>query len=326
LANAVLHKLKDRYGEIVDIMGDDVLPVVQCILSRQRIRLQGLIPGSTLRWEHIIAPGLLWFEKAFDYEYSYGAEGYLVAPYIWLWLFARVLPTEDERLYQFLTEWEFNDYQQLLHLETGKGPTGKITWQNFESFCCYIRILRSLWFKDEQEVVFKRLHQGCKKLRDDQNTIVVNRRLYYAEAIHQYSTKATSTKDVVTKHDETLDAEYQLYNVILNGQSASAGDFFLSVQTPARQFTSSSRFRREIVREVGQCKFVKEKLNQATFNEERNKSAGPADFFMLYTTAETPDDIALPDRSGIVDKSSWNTYFGPFAGRAFWYAHYPEEQ
>ena len=144
LVNAVLRKLKDRYGEIVDVMGDDVLPIVQCILSRQPIRLRGFIPGSNLRWEHIIAPGLLWFEKASGYEYSYGAEGYLVAPYIWLWLFARVLPTEDERLYQFLTEWEFNDYQRLLHLETGKGPTGKITWQDFETFCCYFRILRSL--------------------------------------------------------------------------------------------------------------------------------------------------------------------------------------
>lgn len=326
LANTVLHKLKDRYGEIVDVMGDDVVPVVQCILSRQRIRLRGFIPGSTLRWEHIIAPGLLWFEKASGYEYSYGAEGYLIAPYIWLWLFARVLPTEDERLYQFLTEWEFNDYQRLLHLETGKGPTGKITWQDFETFCCYFRILRSLWFKDEQEVEFKRLHQGCKKLRDDKNTIVVNRRLRYAEAAHQYSTEATSAKDVVTKHDGTLDAEYQLYHVILNGQSASAGDFFLSVQTPARQFTPSWSFRCEIVREVGQSKLVKEKLNQETYNEERNKSAGPADFFILYTTAETPDDIALPDRSGLVDKSSWNSYFGPFAGRAFRYARSQDEE
>jgi len=320
LADNVLYKLTDRYSEIVNVMGDNVLPVVQCILSRQRIRLRGLIPGSTLRWEHIIAPGLLWFENASGYGYSYGAEGYLIAPYIWLWLFARVLPTDDEHLHRFLTEWEFNDYQRLLHLETGKGPTGKITWQDFETFCCYFRILRSLAFKDGQEVEFKRLHEGCKKLRDDKNTIVVNRRLRYAEAAHQYSTKGTSAKDVVTKHNGTLNAQYQLYHVILNGQSASAGDFFLSVQTPTRQFTPSCPFRCEIVREVGQSKFVKEKLNQKTYNEERNKSAGPADFFILYTTAETPDNIALPDRSGLVDKSSWNSYFGPFAGRAFRYA------
>jgi hypothetical protein len=177
--------------------------------------------------------------------------------------------------------------------------------------------LRSLWFKDEQEVEFKRLHQGYKKLRDDENTMVVNRRLYYTEAVHQYNTKATSAEDVVTKHDGTLDARYQLYNVIHNGSSAPAGDFFLSIQTPARQFTPSSPFHHEIVREVGQSKFVGGKLKRETYDEERKKSAGRADFFILYTTAETPDDITLPDRSGLVDRSSWDSYFGPFAGRAF---------
>jgi hypothetical protein len=325
LANTVLLKLKDRYGEVVDIMTDDVLPIVRCILSRQRIRLRGFIPGSsTLRWEHIIAPGLLWFEKAPGYEYSYGAEGYLVAPYIWLWLFARVLPTEDERLYQFLTEWEFNDYQRLLHLETGKGPTGNTTWQDFETFCCYFRVLRSLWFKDEQEVEFKRLHQGCKKLRDDKNTIVVNRHLNYAEAIHQYSTKAISTQDVVTKHTGTLNTDNQLFHVILNASSAPAGDFFLSIQTPP-----SPSFRcpqSKIVREVGQCKFINGKLDKKKYNEERNKSAGSDDFFILYTTTETPDDLALPDRSGLVDRSCWMSYFGPFAGRAFIASRYAGSQ
>ena len=100
----------------------------------------------------------------------------------------------------------------------------------------------------------------------------------------------------------------------------------LSQLTPVWQFTPSWSFRCEIVREVGQSKLVKEKLNQETYNEERNKSAGPADFFILYTTAETLDDIALPDRSGLVDKSSWNSYFGLFAGRAFRYACPQDEE
>ena len=318
LANAILFQLKDRYKEVISMMRDDLLPVVQCILSRQPIRLQELIPGSDLRWEHITAPGLLWFEKieeASGSEYSYNTWGYLVAPYIWLWLLARLLPPENtERLCQFLRKWEFNDYQQLLHLQTGKGPAGKVTWQNFETFCCYFRILRSLGFGDGQEVGFKLLHSGCKKLRDDENTIVVNRQLDYAEAARRYNTKAASAKDVVTNHAGTLDADKQLFKVILNAPSASAGDFFLSIQTPAQPFR---HYQSEIVREVGQCKFINGGLNKTTYNEERNKSAGPADFFILYTTAETPDDIALPDRSGLVDRSSWKSYFGPFAGRAY---------
>jgi hypothetical protein len=280
-----------------------------------------------LRWEQITAHGLLWFEKGEEAsDYSYDVLGYLVAPYIWLWLLARLLPPENtERLPQFLREWEFNDYQQLLHLQTGKGPTGNVTWQNFEKFCCYFRILRSLGFEDGQEVQFKRLHSGCKKLRDDKNTVVVNRQLDYAEAAHQYSTEATSAKYVVTKHVGTLDADNQLFHVILNAPSASAGDFFLSIQTPAQRSTSFRRFRAKLC-EAGQCKFVKEKLNKETYNEERSKSAGPDDFFILYTTSETSDDIALPDRSGLVDKSCWMSYFGPFASRAFIASRYVDSQ
>jgi hypothetical protein len=38
---------------------------------------------------------------------------------------------------------------------------------------------------------------------------------------------------------------------------------------------------------------------------------------MLHTQTEISDDCALPDRSGLVDASCWDSYFGPFAGRAF---------
>jgi len=80
------------------------------------------------------------------------------------------------------------------------------------------------------------------------------------------------------------------------------------------------------VRDVGLCKLAKEKLEQETYDVERNKSAGPDDFFILYTTTETPDDLALPDRSGLVDESCWMSYFGPFAGRAFIASRYADSQ
>jgi hypothetical protein len=327
LADTIIVTLKNCYSEAISTMRGNFLPVVQCILSRQPIRLQEFIPGSDLQWERITAHGLLWFEQieeASGSEFDHDPWGYLVAPYMWLWLLARPLPPRNtKRLCQFLREWDFNDYQQLLYLQTGQGVTRKATWQNFETFCCYFRILLSLGFEDGQEVGFKDLHSGCKKLRDDKNTIVVNRHLNYAEAIHQYSTKATSTQDVVTKHTGTLNTDNQLFHVILN---ASAGDFFLGIQTPPQRSTSFRRSQSKIVREVGQCKFIKEKLDKETYNEERDKSAGPEDFFMLYTTTKTPDDIALPDRSGLVDESCWLSYFGPFAGRAFIASRYVGSQ
>jgi hypothetical protein len=322
LADAIHFKLRDRYRDAISVMTGHTFPIVQCILSRQLIRLQDLIPGSDWRWEYVTAAGLLWFERTTtDYDYDYNAPGYLVAPYIWFWMLARLTPSEDtDRLYRFLREWEFNDYKELLRLQTGKGPSGMMTWQNFETFCCYFRILRSLGFGDGQEVSLKSLHSGCKKLRDDKNTMVMNLHLGYAEAVHQQSTMAASAnKHVDTKHSGTLDTDNQLSYVILNAPSAPAGDFFLSIKTSVRVQTSPKRKRvqSQIIREVGQCELIQTKVTKDTYNEERNKSAGSDDFFILYTPTKISDDFALPDRSGLVDKSCWDSYFGPFAGRAY---------
>ena len=299
LADAIYAGLMDRYSEAVYVLDHDLLPVIQCVLFRQRIRLQDVIPGSDLRWEHVAALGLIWFERT-EADDDYDASGYLIAPYIWLWIFARLSPFEDaEHLCQFLRNWQFNDYAELLHLTTGEGPPRNTTWQSFEAFCCSFRILRSLGFKYGQEMPLKLLHSGCK-LRDDQETIVVNQHLKVAEALQQY-----------TRHSGTLNADAQLSHVTPNGTSAAAGDFSLSIESPNGMGSQG-----KIVREVGQCKLTRKKLTQDAYNAERNKSAGPDDIFMLYTDTEISDDFALPDRSGLVDASCWDSYFGPLSGRA----------
>jgi hypothetical protein len=186
LADAILIKLKDRYNEALFLLEDSTLPIAHCILSRRLIRLRDNIPGSDLRWENVASSGLIWFESI-EIDDVYGPRGYLVAPYIWLWMLARLPPEKNtKRLCQFLNTWKFNDYEQLLNLETGQGFLGDVTWQSFEIFCCYFRILRSLGFEDEK-VPLTLLHSGCK-LRDDQETMVVNRHLDFARAVHQYWT------------------------------------------------------------------------------------------------------------------------------------------
>jgi hypothetical protein len=245
LANDLYAKLMDRYEEAVSVLQGYTFLIVQCILSRQRDRLQEAIPGTNLRWEQVTASGFIWFEGTGAY---YNTPGYLVAPYIWLWMLAR-LPTSHntKRLCQFLRKWQFNDYTELLPLATGEGLSGNTTWQNFEAFCCSFRTLRSLGFGDREEVPLKSSHAGCK-LRDDRNTMVVNRLPDNADA--------------------------QLSYVILNGTSAPAGDFFFSIEIPTPNGRGDLG---ETVREVGQCKLVQRELTQATYNAERKKSAGPDD-------------------------------------------------
>jgi hypothetical protein len=126
-----------------------------------------------------------------------------------------------------------------------------------------------------------------------------------------------STEEVDTRNRGSLNADDQLSYVILNAPSASAGDFFLSIETSARPSPERKGGQGDIVREAGQCKSIQKKLTRDTYDEERNKSAGPDDIFMLYTDTKISDDFALPDRSGLVDKSCWRSYFGPFFGRAF---------
>jgi hypothetical protein len=175
-------------------------------------------------------------------------------------------------------------------------------------------------------VPLERLHSGCT-LRDDRNTTVVNRYLNFTKAVHQYRTdsmagrnatcKGRSAEEVKTLHHDTLNADYQLSHATLNGGSAPAGDFFFNIEISGQRSSNGKGGQGETIREVGQSKLVKAKLIKGTYEAERKKSAGPDDIFVLYTQTETPEDFALPDRSGLVDKSCWDSYFGPFSGRAY---------
>jgi hypothetical protein len=314
LANGVYSGLTDRYGEAVSMIHRHAHAIVQCALSRQQIHLGDTIPGSNVRWEQITAKGLIWVERT-GTEY-YNAPGYLVVPYIWLWMLSRLEPSKNtERLRQFLRDWRFNDYAELLYLETGDGSLGNTTWQSFEVFCRSFRILRSLGFEDGQEVPLKLLHSGCK-LRDDKETMVVNRYLEPAQAVRRVNTKSMPEK-FDTQHSGTLDADAQLSHATLNAAGASAGDFFFKIETSAQRSSSGKDSQGNIVHEIGQCKLIKTKLNQDRYDAERKKSAKPDDIFMLYTKTKMSDDFVLPDRSGLVDASCWDSYFGSFAGRAY---------
>ena len=62
---------------------------------------------------------------------------------------------------------------------------------------------------------------------------------------------------------------------------------------------------------------IEKPLTQDLYDAEREKSAGPDDIFMLYTRTKISGDFVLPDRSGLVNKSCWDSYFGLFTGRAY---------
>jgi hypothetical protein len=321
-ANTLRDALWNHYRDAFILLKDYTLPLVQCILSRRQILLDDMvIPGSSLRWEDVTSSGLIWFAGT-------SRRGYLEAPYIWLWMISRMelersnsakfSASEDPDttyIRQFLIDWKFNDYEYIYNRLVGKGDGP--TWQSFEKFCCLFRILRSLGFGDGVMVPLATLHLGCK-LRDDRKTMVVNRHLKFAEAKHQYRTDsiegpnqysdANSAEEVETENHGILKADAQLSHLIINGNSAQAGDFFFSIKTPPGE---------KIVREIGQCKFVKNTLSKKDYDSEWKKSAGKDDIFIVYAPKGVSPEVELLDRCGIVDDTCWKDYFGPFSGRAY---------
>ena len=73
----------------------------------------------------------------------------------------------------------------------------------------------------------------------------------------------------------------------------------------------------KIVREIGQCKLIQNKMSKNGYDHERNKSAGENDIFMLYAPKGVSHDVKLSDRCGIIDDSCWKDYFGPFSSRSY---------
>ena len=75
------------------------------------------------------------------------------------------------------------------------------------------------------------------------------------------------------------------------------------------------------VNEIHQYKYYSENtpFTQERYIEERKKAASDEDFFLLFTTKSRLEKIKIPKNSGIVSGDNWKEYFGPFAGRAFFF-------
>ena len=96
---------------------------------------------------------------------------------------------------------------------------------------------------------------------------------------------------------------------VLNGTSASGADGFCSLEIVGEGLGA---------RELHQNKHVKNTIDKVLYLQEYNKSAQNRDVFILLTTHDTTlTAMDLPSRGGIVSKSNFLDYFGPFSARAF---------
>ena len=274
---------------------DDARAIAQAVLVHQYLEPDKHIPNTTKFPDQVVAPGLIRYEKCGEY-------GYLHVPYIWLWVIAERPSGES-----LLAGWRLDDYDGFLAKEDRTLPS-YCSWENFEKFNARFRRIKSLVLEEGRLTKISEMHFGARLNGD---ISFVNHHLDVAYAANQINTRTTNQNSVEWIIDSTKEPINirQHGHIIINATSAPAGDAFLSLDTqpPAN--------------EIHQYKFYSghSNIDQEDFENERKKAASKKDFFILFTTQEKPCDINLLANSGIVDRKNWESYFGPFAGRAFVY-------
>src|SRR5688572_8760915 len=146
-----------------------------------------------------------------------------------------------------------------------------------------------------QKTTISEIHTGAR-LQLEYDITFTNHHLKLEHAKHQEVTNSSEynkTRKIVCE-DSVVNVREGKY-CIINGGSAPYGDSFLGLD----------QSRKNNPNEVHQTKkWNKSRINRKLYYDEREKSAGDRDFFILFTTGES-DDFDHPENSGIVDKSNW---------------------
>ncbi|KAJ1563441.1 hypothetical protein HK096_000931 [Nowakowskiella sp. JEL0078] len=168
--------------------------------------------------------------------------------------------------------------------------------------------------EDGEEVFFADIHHGAL-LNGDEPFVdkkFVNRHLKIEKSAKRLQTKSTKNphKEIQCANSKPKSDDCTYYFV--NGAGAEAGDGFCCIEL----------IDGSLIHEVHQAKFyTKNDINFEMFKVEKQKAADVNDFFLLYTTTKyTGKPLEF---SGVVDEKVWESYFGPFAGRAFRCLRFP---
>ncbi|KAJ8550531.1 hypothetical protein ON010_g10539 [Phytophthora cinnamomi] len=188
-----------------------------------------------------------------------------------------------------------------------------LSWQRFEKFVAFYRRVKSIAYCGETPIDLSTFHAGAHFGTIDGISIKESNARKVVEATNQHITKSNAPPSMIfTDLGDNVDVS-EMDTVVINGASALAGDIFSRVQ-----LLIGKQQRQILCNEVLQCKLLKkEKLTEATYHSEMKKAVDTVDVFLLITTAEKATDFPLPPRCGVVSKSEFERYFGPFASRAY---------
>ncbi|RHZ69343.1 hypothetical protein Glove_284g6 [Diversispora epigaea] len=302
LMGSIRNTLENLYEKAFSYTSDEAKQIVRAVLTHKRLHLyQPIEIKSTLTPDKITRTGMFRFEKVGNSK-NYG---FLTMPYIWLWIMVEQFTYRDDPQLQ---HWRFDDYEEHLSKNDKSLAIGYCSWQNFEHFNASFRCLKSRMLNEGEITSISEIYHGANLNGD---ICFKNHHLQLDTASQQVDTRSTINNSeqwyIKCEHD-TIDVR-KCMHCIINEVSAPHGDVFLGLDIPGG------------ANEIHQYKLlnINSTFTQKNYNDERKKSASKDDYFILITTKDNLN-IELPYNSGIVYKQNWNTYFGPFAGRAFIFA------
>lgn len=290
LLSSLRTKLGQSYRGALLENPNEIKALVRAVLLHQHLPSHKSVAGTDKLPGQFAAHGLISYDKS---------NGYLTMSYIWLWLMA-------QRISDAIPGWKIDDYSAMLSSED-KPLAHDVPWGNFERFIVRFRYLKSLLMEENDITSITEVHRGA---RLQGNIKFKNHQLNEPVcAIHQTATKTTQSNEtkwsIQTTDGPTDVRKYK--HIVMNACGASAGDSFLCLDT-------------ELVASVNEVhRYKSTDITQEDYTREREKAAADQDYFLLFTTQDKVPAFDLPYKSGIVAWDNWDSYFGPFAGRALFY-------
>eukprot|EP01120_Amphizonella_sp_Union-15-10_P012949 TRINITY_DN5906_c0_g1_i1.p1 TRINITY_DN5906_c0_g1~~TRINITY_DN5906_c0_g1_i1.p1 ORF type:complete len:300 (-),score=21.15 TRINITY_DN5906_c0_g1_i1:47-946(-) len=231
--------------------------------------------------------GLIWLQS--DYT--------LMCPYIYLSLVFSTFKTEISHMLEKYGILKAISECQLFP-----------AWQDWETFVANFRCLKSKLY-DGKEVKFTDLHHGMHLHKSLEKLVVKGKKLDLVHSKHQIQTNYSGLPNTITDKYSGTEKSLNDQIFVLNAPSSNSGDgcCVLSLKSGKN------------ICEVHQYKYVKGTYDSGQYRIERKKAADTTDVFLMFSVynIEPKENVPLSENCGLLSKSTFNSYFGPFAGRAF---------
>ncbi len=297
VANKLYHKLIGKYDNWIAKSTALFGPVVTAVLARSPFMHELDTVADGIAVEEVLGLGLVrWAGPNTPLDLSYVA----------LWLMA----TDEQKLDLMLGDYESVEASLLQ-------KNGRRDWRAWERLVASFRGLKSVAFAGE-DVKLSDLHAGAL-LSDAAKRTDVRVRVRCQRVVEAVSKQNASAGNVKTTDGEEVDMSSGEF-VALNAHGAAAADVWSRVDiVPAEEGGVATQ-----VSEAIACRRRKQKLDEKSFDKEREKAcSGDDDVFIFFQAGPVADDVKERVESDdqrrlvVVGEKQMSAYFGVFAGRAF---------